>query len=122
MKKILLLPFLLFTLLLSAQQQEQCATMTLLNQQMQDQNIANQINITRAAAARWRQNHPEEVRSSAPILTIPVVVHVLYKTPAQNISDPQIYSQIDILNHDYTRTNADTVNTPSVFDTIAANI
>lgn len=122
MKQTLLLLTVVFATLLNAQQQEQCATMTLLNQQMQDQNIANQINMTRAAAARWRQNHPEEVRSSAPILTIPVVVHVLYKTPAQNISDQQIYSQIDILNHDYTRTNADTVNTPAVFDTIAANI
>jgi hypothetical protein len=47
---------------------------------------------------------------------------VLYKTPAQNISNAQIYSQIAILNQDYRRLNPDTTNTPAVFDTIAADI
>jgi len=32
---------------------------------------------------------------------IPVVVHVVYKTAAQNISDAQIKSQIDVLNADF---------------------
>ncbi len=96
--------------------------MTLYNQQMQDANIANQIQMTQAAAAKWRAEHPEEIRSSAPLLTIPVVVHVLYKTPTQNISNAQIYSQIAILNQDYRRLNADTINTPLGFDSIAADI
>lgn len=34
---------------------------------------------------------------------IPVVVHVVYNTPAQNISDAQIQSQIAILNQDFRR-------------------
>ena len=34
---------------------------------------------------------------------IPVVVHVLYNTAAQNISDAQIQSQIDVLNADFRR-------------------
>jgi Pregnancy-associated plasma protein-A/Secretion system C-terminal sorting domain len=50
------------------------------------------------------------------------VVHVLYKNAAQNISNAQIYSQIDILNADYRRLNADTLNTPAMFDSIAADI
>lgn len=107
---------------LNAQQQEQCASMTLLNEQMQDANIANQVEMTRAAAAKWRAEHPHEVRSSAPLVTIPVVVHVLYKTAAQNISNAQIYSQIAILNQDYRRLNPDTVNTPVGFDTLGADI
>ena len=32
------------------------------------------------------------------VITIPVVVHILHNTPAQNISDAQVYSQIDVLN------------------------
>ena len=40
-------------------------------------------------------------------LFIPVVVHVLWNTPEQNISDAQIQSQIDVLNQDYNRQNLD---------------
>jgi hypothetical protein len=55
------------------------------------------------------------------IITIPVVVHVVWKTNAQNISDAQIQSQIDVLNNDYRRTNIDQINTPSVWQGIAAD-
>ncbi len=55
------------------------------------------------------------------IVTIPVVVHVVYNTAAQNISDAQIQSQIAVLNEDYGRTNADRINTPLAFQSLAAN-
>ncbi|MBI3510618.1 MAG: T9SS type A sorting domain-containing protein [Bacteroidetes bacterium] len=55
------------------------------------------------------------------VITIPVVVHVIYKTAVQNISDNQVYSQMQVLNEDYGRTNPDTVNTPSGFQSVAAN-
>ncbi len=45
------------------------------------------------------------------VITIPVVVNVIYKTNAQNISEAQIQSQIDILNDDFRRTNSDANNT-----------
>ncbi len=54
-------------------------------------------------------------------ITIPVVVHVLYNTTAQNISEAQILSQIAVLNEDFSRTNADAANTPSVWQTTAGN-
>ncbi|MDA0912927.1 MAG: M43 family zinc metalloprotease [Bacteroidetes bacterium] len=44
-------------------------------------------------------------------VTIPVVVNVVYKTSAQNISDAQIMSQIEVLNEDFRRLNADADNT-----------
>lgn len=55
------------------------------------------------------------------VVTIPVVVHVVYFNSTQNISDAQIQSQIDVLNADFRRTNADAVNTPAVFQGIAAD-
>jgi hypothetical protein len=55
------------------------------------------------------------------IITIPVVVHVLYNTQDQNISDDQIISQIEVLNRDYRRLNADTSNTPLPFRAVAAD-
>ena len=54
-------------------------------------------------------------------ITIPVVVHVVYKTAVQNISDAQIHSQIDVLNEDYGRKNQDTANTPTPWKSIAGN-
>ena len=54
-------------------------------------------------------------KSAQMIFTIPVVVHVVYRTATQNISDAQVQSQIDALNEDFARLNADTVNTPAAF-------
>lgn len=48
-------------------------------------------------------------------IEIPVVFNVLYKTAAQNLSLAQLQSQIDVLNEDFSATNSDYNNTPSVF-------
>jgi hypothetical protein len=55
-------------------------------------------------------------------VVIPVVVNVLYRTAAENISDAQIQSQIDVLNKDFTATNPDFANTPAEFAGVAANV
>ena len=54
-------------------------------------------------------NNPEKAVNG--IITIPVVVHVVYNTAAENISDAQILSQITVLNDDFRRTNSDADNT-----------
>ena len=41
------------------------------------------------------------------VLEIPVVFNVLYRTSAENISQAQLQSQIDVLNADFQGTNAD---------------
>lgn len=55
--------------------------------------------------------------------TIPVVFHVLWNssTPDEKISLAQIKTQIKVMNQDYNRLNADTVNTPGAFKPVAAN-
>ncbi len=55
------------------------------------------------------------------LIRIPVVVHVLYNTPAQNIPDSQITSQITVLNADFRRLNADATSTPMAFAGVAAD-
>lgn len=112
-----------------AQQIDRCGTMP--NQQQHLQNNP-QLSVDMAQAAAnakaWLQAHPEALqsnrgqRNSAPIITIPTVVHVVYTSAGENITDQQVYSQIAILNTDYRRLNADTINTPPIFDTIAADI
>ncbi|WP_194087911.1 zinc metalloprotease [Cryobacterium algoritolerans] len=46
---------------------------------------------------------------------IPVVVHVVYRNAAENVSAAQIDSQIAVLNADFRATNADKSSTPPVF-------
>ena len=55
--------------------------------------------------------------ASAPagVVTIPVVVHVVYKRPEENISDKQIKSQIAVLNQDYRARNANLSTVPFPF-------
>ena len=55
-------------------------------------------------------------------ITIPVVVHVLYNTAQENISDAQIQSQIDVLNEDFNLQNADKSKIPSIFSGVAGNV
>jgi len=55
------------------------------------------------------------------VIVVPVVIHVLYNSKDQNISDAQVLSQINVLNEDYRRLNADAVNTPAPFRGVAAD-
>lgn len=50
-----------------------------------------------------------------PVVTIPVVVHVIYATGEQSISDEQIASQIAVLNADFRAKNADLSKVPVAF-------
>ena len=59
-------------------------------------------------------------RAGAPT-TIPVVVHVVYNTASENISDAQIRSQIAQLNKDYRAKNTDQKKTPSVWKGLATD-
>jgi hypothetical protein len=54
------------------------------------------------------------------VYEIPVVVNVLYRTAAENISQTQIQSQIDVLNEDFAATNADITKIPTTFTGVKA--
>lgn len=57
---------------------------------------------------------------------IPVVVHIIHNGEplgtGTNISDAQILSQIDVINKDFNRLNADAVNTPPEFAAVAGSM
>lgn len=61
-------------------------------------------------------------RNASTVKIIPVVVHVMHYGGPENISDAQILDQIRVLNEDYRRLNADTVNTPAVFKPLGADV
>ena len=63
-------------------------------------------------------NHEQK---SGAVYTIPVVVHVVHNIPQQNLPDSVIFNQIQVLNEDYQRMNADTVNMRPSFDPVKGN-
>ncbi len=57
---------------------------------------------------------------SLSLITIPVVVHIVYNSSNENISDAQVQSQIDVMNADYQKLNADTAHIPGYFGSLSA--
>ena len=55
------------------------------------------------------------------VTRIPVVVHVVSNAAANNISDAQIQTQIDVLNRDFRRTNTDIGQVPSAWQNLVAD-
>ena len=64
------------------------------------------------------QRNPTTGRLVNGFYELPVVVNVLYKTTAENISTAQIQSQIDVLNKDFSATNSDYSKAPAEFATL----
>lgn len=64
----------------------------------------------------------DAAKSGQTVVKIPVVVHVVWRTADQNISDEQIKSQIDILNKDFRKLNSDVNKTPAFFKNLVADV
>ncbi len=56
------------------------------------------------------------------VYVIPVVWHILHQEGTENISDAQIFDAMYVLNRDYSKMNADTIEVVEGFDTIIANV
>jgi Pregnancy-associated plasma protein-A/Secretion system C-terminal sorting domain len=114
MRLILTLICLSFCLFINAQR---CATPAYLNATSKSPSINtnNSKVATTLTGPGTRDTLPNEV------IVVPVVIHVLFHTSVQNISDAQVLSQLTVLNNDYRRLNADTVNTPAPFKGVAAD-
>ena len=97
-----------------------CASQEVLQQQLKDDpTLAARMEAIEELTARYEQN-PTSYRLVNGKIVIPVVVNVLYKTAAQNISQAQIQSQIDVLNADFSGTNSDNTSVPATFTGVKA--
>ena len=116
MKKILpCLLFLVITQVLVAQI-NRCGHQHLLGKQgPQFQQLSEQ------AYDQARRTSNSSQNRSRQLLTVPVVVHIVYQTPEQNISDDVVQSQIDVLNEDFQRLNADAGDARAIFQEVADN-
>lgn len=88
--------------------QRNCNTMEMLEQEIQE-DPKRLIKLEQIEAHTLRSLQHAQPRNTG-IITIPVVVHVVYNNSTENISDAQVQSQIDILNEDFRRMNANADN------------
>ena len=65
-------------------------------------------------------NDPGIPNTVIPVITIPVVVHILYKDANQNVSDERVKAQIEILNKAFLFQSPDTSKIPAYFRDLAA--
>ena len=96
-----------------------CASQEVLDRQMRE-NPELALNMNKIE--EFTQNAITSGRLVNGQIEIPVVVNVLYRTAAENISLAQIQSQIDILNQDFNAANADYNQVPALFSNVKANV
>lgn len=99
-----------------------CASQEVLERQLkEDPTLAARMNKIEEFTEKFSKSNPNYRLVNGKI-EIPVVVNVLYKTAAENISLAQIQSQIDVLNQDFNALNADYSQVPAAFSGVKANV
>ncbi len=124
MKAKLAILFIGLTMTIYLQAQKSCETSAYLQSQLLQ-------NPSQATALRQFENSVQQYiseqafslrqNSTSTVIRIPVVVHILYHQPHENVSNEQVKTQIEILNKSFRRLNADTTNTPAHFASLAAD-
>ncbi len=100
-----------------ARAQRVCGSMDYLEQQIAaDPERAMRLQQADAFADNYAATQQER-----DLVIIPVVVHVVWNTSSENVSDARIMAQIQQLNEDFARTNSDANETPAAFAGLAAN-
>jgi hypothetical protein len=104
---------------LSAQVQK-CFTHELIKQNSQSH--PEYLEAVNSAFAFAKQNiGKNKTQGEDSILRVPVVVHIVYRDQTENIDDSLIYNQIQVLNEDYRRLNADASDTRQEFVPFASD-
>lgn len=103
----------------SIPQSRNCSTMEVLDRLMkEDPDYQERLNQIELQVQDYLKSNPERDNL---IINIPVVVHVVYRTTAQNISTSQIQSQINVLNADFRKLNSDVSGVPQAFAGLATD-
>jgi hypothetical protein len=98
-----------------------CASYEILQEQLKtDPGLAKRMREIEELTEKVIKNPAAYRRLADGSIEIPVHVNVLYRTSAENISNTQIQSQIDVMNEDFGGTNADRSLIPSVFSGVFA--
>lgn len=77
--------------------------------------------IEKAIRNTYKEALEQTSARNSTVYRIPVVFHVLYNNDQQNFSDELIHDQLEVLNNDFRRMNADAGNTRDIFADVAAD-
>ena len=99
---------------------KRCGTVEIEQQLQQTDPVYKARRAQNERAIQQYLNNQQNARTNV-TRTIPVVFHVVYGNAAQNISQAQIMSQLDILNADFRKMNADTTSIPGPFKQLASD-
>ncbi len=89
--------------------QRNCASKDMVQIEQDDPKHAERLQVIEQHTQHFIENNAEH--KSAAVITIPIVFHVVYRTSAENISDAELMSQLQVLNDDFRRLNSDTDGT-----------
>ncbi len=94
---------------LSIAEARQCYSYEVLQEQLKaDPSLQQRMDEIEAFTQKYLQNPAAyRIGTDGVTLELPVHVNVLYSNTAEDISDAQIQSQIDVLNQDFAATNSD---------------
>ena len=120
MKKILLAFVLAASIAtVSSAQEHRCYSSEMNNQALS--NDPSLVRQTQELENFIQQYATVERRNNGVVYVIPIVFHILHNYGAENISDAQILDEVRILNRDYRRLNADTIDLVPAFVGLAAD-
>ncbi len=113
--------FVLSTSLFLSAQPEPCGTDAVQNLAKQvDPGLDARLNSAERQIQEYLEKSSRDWENE--VITIPTVIHIIYHADEENLPDSIIYSQMDVLNEDFRRLNADTTNTPDYFKPVAADL
>ena len=131
MRKRLLFNCLLFLLACTHTQAQtivRCATDLFIQNQIKNNTpLYHQMNQLNGRIAAASLSNARTTSETYPVINIPVVVHIIHNNAdgsigGANISDAQVLSQMTVLNTDYRRLNADTINAPASVNAVGADV
>ncbi len=85
----------------------------------EDPQLSKRISYIENFVQNWIKENRENLNQTKNIITIPVVVHIVYFSPIENVPYENILSQINILNEDFRNNNSEIP--PDLFSNVDAD-
>lgn len=103
-----------------AQFANRCISDEYFSYQLQNPEIIKLRQVIEKIDRKWIKNNRNALRGRTEFV-IPIVVHVVWQTPRENICEEQISSQIAVLNDDFNQANRNLDIVPEDFSRLIAN-
>ncbi len=116
--------FFLTCLFISQANAQDCSTFSYQQEQLRiDPSFADRVRVIETFISNHTTKNLNNTvsRTEGNVIRIPVIVHILYHSSSEKISDELVMSQIEALNRCFRRRNADSVKTPLAFKPFAAD-